>query len=71
MNKKSFQMVSGEELLTIIGISEPTLFKWRGLGLPHFRGPGNARKIRYNVPDVLEWMATNGRPTRDAKKNKA
>lgn len=62
-----FHMVSRGELLKIIGISPPTLFKWRGMGLPHYR---TSRTIRYNVPEVLKWMKVNGRPRPNHKSRK-
>lgn len=63
-NLERYKMVSRDELLATIGISMPTLFKWRGLGMPHYR---NDRTIRYNLPEILEWMRANDRPRKSRK----
>lgn len=51
------ELVTGNELEVRVGVSRTTLWRLRQQGLPHVR---IGRGVRYDVREVLAWLASDG-----------
>jgi excisionase family DNA binding protein len=48
------KLVTGKELIELLGISESTLIRLRKKGLPYKKV--GLRAVRYDYKEVLEWL---------------
>ena len=57
--------LTNEQMMEILGVSYPTLVRWRKKGMPYFQ---EGTSIRYKLSDVEDWLNQEGATTKTETK---